>query len=88
MRKVVPFLLIAIIFGLIGWFGNTAYHLPKNSNPIAQIKPTPLLKYSIENLSQTNFKPSTIEIGEIIKTTQPSFHTNSKCNSHPIFPKT
>jgi len=67
MRKVVPFLLIAIIFGLIGWFGNTAYHLPKNSNPIAQIKPTPLLKYTIENLSQTNFKPSTIEIGEIIK---------------------
>lgn len=67
MKRLLPYILIATIFILIGWFANTAYHLPKNSNPIAQIKPTPLLKYSIENLSQVNFKASTIEVGEIIK---------------------
>lgn len=52
---------------LIGWFANTAYHLPKSSNPIAQIKPTPLNKYSIDNLSNISIKPSQIEIGSIIK---------------------
>lgn len=61
------YILIAAVFVLIGWFANTAYHLPKNSNPIAQIKPTPLNKYTIENLSATDFKSSTIVIGEIIK---------------------
>jgi dienelactone hydrolase len=61
------YFLIAVLFAVVGWFANTAYHLPKNSNPISQIKPTPLYKYSIENLSQTAFKPSTIEIGKVLK---------------------
>jgi dipeptidyl aminopeptidase/acylaminoacyl peptidase len=60
------YLLIAIVFALIGWFANTAYHLPKNSNPLSQIKPTPLLKYSIENLSTASFKPSQIVIGKLL----------------------
>ena len=73
MKRFTPYLLIAIIFILIGWFANTAYHLPKNSNPIAQIKPTPLLKYTIENLSEAYRQEvgpldrGKIEIGEIIK---------------------
>jgi dipeptidyl aminopeptidase/acylaminoacyl peptidase len=61
------YLLVACIFLLIGWFANVAYHLPKNSNPIAQIKPTPLLKYTIENLSKDLFKPSVIEVGSVLK---------------------
>ena len=67
MKSFFYYLSIAIIFGLIGWFANTAYHLPKDSNPIAQIKPTPLNKYTIENLGSKEFKASQIEIGEIIK---------------------
>lgn len=66
MKKIAIYVLIPIVFILIGWFGNTAYHLPKNSNPIAQIKPTPLLKYAIENLSNADFEAAEIEIGEIL----------------------
>jgi len=61
------YFLTAVVFVFIGWFANTAYHLPKNSNPISQIKPTPLLKYTIENLSTTTFKPAEIIIGNILK---------------------
>jgi dipeptidyl aminopeptidase/acylaminoacyl peptidase len=67
MKKIGLFILIPIVFILVGWFANTAYHLPKNSNPISQIKPTPLYKYSIEGLSATSFKSSTIEIGKALK---------------------
>ncbi|HUC94744.1 MAG TPA: prolyl oligopeptidase family serine peptidase [Candidatus Saccharimonadales bacterium] len=67
MKKIGLYVLIPFIFILIGWFANMAYHLPKSSNPISQIKPTPLLKYSIENLSTATFKPSEIVIGKILK---------------------
>lgn len=67
MKNWVICLLFAIVFVLIGWFGNTLYHLPKNSNPISQIKPTPLAKYAIENLATADFKPSAIEIGNVLK---------------------
>jgi dipeptidyl aminopeptidase/acylaminoacyl peptidase len=60
-------ILIPVVFILIGWFANTLYHLPKNSNPVAFVKPTPLLKYTIEGLSQTQFNPSPIQIGDVIK---------------------
>jgi dipeptidyl aminopeptidase/acylaminoacyl peptidase len=67
-KPVVYYLLIPIIFVSIGWFLNTAYHLPKSSkNPIAEVRPTPLLNYSIENLSKTNFETPNIEIGKLIK---------------------
>ena len=62
------YLLIPVIFILIGWFLNVAYNLPKSSkNPIAEVRPTPLLKYSIENLTATDFKPSEITIGKVVK---------------------
>jgi uncharacterized protein len=67
MKKLTVYILISVVFILIGWFLNTAYHLPKSSNPISQIKPTPLLKYTIESLSATDFKASQIEIGKILK---------------------
>lgn len=63
------YLLTAIIFALIGWFANTAYHLPKPSeNIITQVRPTPLTKYSIEDLSKADIQPSVIEIGKVLKT--------------------
>lgn len=62
--------LAIIIFILIGWFGHVLYTLPRNTSPIteavSQIKPTPLAKYTIENLSNTDFKESRIEIGEVL----------------------
>lgn len=61
------YFLIAVIFILIGWFANTAYHLPRGSNPIALARPTPLLKYTIENLSRANIKSAEIQIGKILK---------------------
>jgi uncharacterized protein len=67
MKKIFPYLSLAVVFVLIGWFANTAYHLPKNSNPISQIKPTPLYKYSIDSLSAATFKPSEIVVGDVIK---------------------
>lgn len=72
-RSFACYLLFAIIFILIGWFGRILYTLPKNSNvqkTISQIvKPTPLVKYSIENLSKTSFESSKINIGDIITET-------------------
>lgn len=68
MQKTIYYLLVAVIFSLIGWFANVAYHLPKSSkNPISQVKPRPLEKYSIENLQKADFKPGKIEMGEVIK---------------------
>ena len=72
MRKstIIYYFLIPIIFLAIGWFANTAYHLPRNSNPIAQVRPTPLDKYTIENLAKSypDVKPSTVTIGKTLKT--------------------
>jgi len=66
VKKIIVWILIAVIFILIGWYGRLLYTLPKNSNPIAQIKPTPLLKYTIENLSAVDFETSKIEITETL----------------------
>jgi dipeptidyl aminopeptidase/acylaminoacyl peptidase len=69
MRSVVYYFLVAAVFILIGWFANTAYNLPRSSNnPIAQIKPTPLAKYSVENLARGGVKSSEITIGKVLKT--------------------
>jgi dienelactone hydrolase len=69
MKRIIIYILIPIVFILIGWFANTAYRLPKTSNnPISQVRPTPLLKYTIENLSKTNFKPGEIQIVKVLKT--------------------
>jgi dipeptidyl aminopeptidase/acylaminoacyl peptidase len=75
MKNVILSILVVITFTLIGWFANVAYRLPKNSNPLSQIKPTPLNKYTIENLAQTTFKSSQIEIGKVLK-------ENSKSTSY------
>ncbi len=61
-----------VIIGLIflaaffaGWAANILYHQPKTpTNPISQIKPRPLERYTIDNLSKANIQPSKIEIGD------------------------
>jgi len=67
VRKSIYYLLITITFILIGWFANTAYHLPRNSNPIAQTRPTPLDKYTIENLGSAKVDPAKFETGKVLK---------------------
>ncbi len=70
MKKTLLYTITSIVFIAIGWFANVAYRLPKSSsNPIAQIKPTPLYKYSIENLATTNIPSSKIEVGDLISET-------------------
>ncbi len=70
MKKTLLYTITSIVFIVIGWFANVAYRLPKSSsNPIAQIKPTPLYKYSIENLATTNIPSSKIEVGDLISET-------------------
>lgn len=64
MKKTIYYLLIAIIFALIGWFVNTAWHMPRGSNPITEIKLRPLDKYTIENLSKATVNPVQIEVGQ------------------------
>lgn len=73
MKKNIYYTLIAVVFVLIGWFANTAWHLPKSvSNPISQVKPRPLEKYTIENLAKAQVKPVKITLGKVL-TEKPSF---------------
>ena len=68
MRKFI--LLLALVLGgiLAGWALNSLYNSPKSSpNPISQVKPRPLDKYSIENLSKAKIEAAKIEIGESLK---------------------
>jgi dienelactone hydrolase len=68
VRKTIYYVLIALVFTLVGWFANTAYHLPRSAgNPLSEIKPTPLDKYTIENLSKAKVDPAQIEIGKVLK---------------------
>lgn len=63
--KIFHYLLIAVIFMLIGWFANIFYHLPKSpTNIVSQIKPRPLEKYTIENLAEVTFPASEITMEE------------------------
>ncbi|HJY99010.1 MAG TPA: alpha/beta fold hydrolase [Patescibacteria group bacterium] len=67
MKSWVINILFATVFIFIGWFANVAWNLPRDLNPIAEIKPRPFEKYTIENLSKAEILPSKIETGEIIK---------------------
>lgn len=67
MKKSIYYLLIALIFALIGWFANTAWHLPRGSNPLTEIKPRPLDKYTIENLAQAKVDPAKFSTGKVLK---------------------
>lgn len=81
MKAYINYLLVAIVFSLVGWFANVAWHMPRGSNPIAEIKPRPLDKYTIENLTNTNVKPSQIEIGQVLKDPDHKYCTTG-CTSY------
>lgn len=54
MTKIIVGLAFLAVF-LAGWAANILYHQPKTpTNPISQIKPRPLEKYTIDNLSKVN----------------------------------
>src|SRR3990167_5244834 len=68
VRKSIYYLLITITFILVGWFANTAYHLPRSANnPLSEIKPRPLDKYTIENLGSAKVDPAKFETGKVLK---------------------
>lgn len=67
MKNTLYYVLIAAIFLLVGWFANVAWNLPRGSNPISAIKPRPLDKYTVENLSKANVQSSQIEMGDVLK---------------------
>lgn len=72
--KRVAYFITPIIFVLIGWFGRVLYTLPKNQGIekyISQIdRPTPLVKYQIDNLSNTEISSSEIIVGDLISETE------------------
>lgn len=73
MKKVAPWILISVVFIAIGWFGRILYTLPKNAEKVKTIsqiiRPTPLNKYTIENLSKIDFPENDIKIGSLISET-------------------
>lgn len=76
-KTILFYILFCIIFILIGWLANTAYHLPRALNsPIALIKSRPLDKYTIENLAKANVSPSEIKIEGVLSEGQ-NFTSNS-----------
>lgn len=76
MKSFFYYLFTALVFILIGWFANTAYNLPRSSgNPISQVRPTPLAKYTIENMAKANINPVPIEtVTELKKTDKYTSH--------------
>lgn len=68
MYKKVLLILISSLLFVFGWWGSDIYKNSKNQN--LQLpnwnKPKPLEKYTIDNLSKTNFKPSKININNNI----------------------
>lgn len=71
MKNWIISILTGIVFILVGWFANVAWNLPRNSNPVAVIKPHPLEKYTINNLKNgyPAIPSSSITIGKILKDT-------------------
>lgn len=67
-----PIIVLTIVMTVIVGFFSACY-FPKFINPKSQEpksespKPKPLEKYTYENLSKTNFKPSEITLGEAVK---------------------
>ncbi len=85
MRANVYYFLVAIVFLLIGWFANTAWHLPASSgSPVAQIKPRPFEKYTIENLTNKypEIEPAQINIGHELEKTSKAPKTGSDFTPH------
>lgn len=77
MKRTAYYILIFLIAFLSGWFLSRYYYSPKsNKNPISQIRPRPLDKYTIENLTKVSVAPSEIKI-EAVLSESPNFTSNS-----------
>lgn len=72
MKQFSIYLVIILLFTSIGWIGNNAYRIYNEKIEVEKPIPTPLAKYTIENLSESykTLKPSEITIGETIKETE------------------
>jgi len=75
-KKSIVYILTSLILFSLGWWGSDIYknYLNKEQMLPAWNKPKPLEKYTIENLSKTNFEPSKITIDKNIF----SFKANGK----------
>lgn len=68
MKKWLTYLVIVLVSIAIGWELRQYYSTSKSPlNPIAQIKPRPLDKYTIDNLSKSQIPKSKIQIGNTIQ---------------------
>ena len=77
MKKSIAFFLFFIVVFVAGWFLSRYYYSPRTAgNPIAQFKPRPLDKYTIENLAKANVPPSEIKIEGVLSEDQ-NFTSNS-----------
>lgn len=76
MKQFFYYFSIAAVFVLIGWFANSAYHLPrKPGNIVSEIKQYPLEKYSFDNLSRWVVPEYQLEVGNLVKD-YPKFTSN------------
>lgn len=68
LKKAIIYILLSLILISLGWFASDLYknYLNKDLSLPSWTKPKPLEKYTIENLSKTNFKPSKVIINNNI----------------------
>lgn len=68
MKKLILSLFLILTGGSLGWLVSRYYYLPKTpKNPVVQIAPRPLDKYTVEALSKKEISPVKLELGEISK---------------------
>ena len=68
MRRFLVFFTLVVLSLVLGWFLHSFYSSPKSAeNPLVQVKPRPLDKYTIENLSKVSLEGSQIEVGEVLE---------------------
>jgi dienelactone hydrolase len=66
--KKVIYLFLVLLAVTFGWFFHSLYNSQKSpDSPIAQIKPRPLDKYTLDNLTKAKIAPAEIEVGEALK---------------------
>jgi len=68
MKNILAAIILVVISGMGGWFLSRYYYSPKNpKDAISQIKPRPLDKYAIENLSKRPLNKNLILQGEVLQ---------------------
>lgn len=67
MKKTIAFFLFFALVFVSGWFLSKYYYSPRTAgNPISQLKPRPLDKYTIENLAKASVPASEIKIEGVL----------------------